>query len=50
MNGQRIVRKYLERQTDEELHKLYEAAKNDTSVEGMVVFYLIVSELNKRKM
>lgn len=49
VNGIRVVRKYIERLTDQELHELWEATKDDTSHEGMVIYYLITIILYKRK-
>ena len=49
MNGQRIVRKYLWRLTNEELLGLWKVAKDETTHEGMIVFYLVTCELEKRK-
>jgi hypothetical protein len=45
MNGQRIVRKYFERITDEELYGMNEAAKKDDSQEAMCIRYLAECEL-----
>ena len=50
MNGQRTVRKYIIRLTDEDLYGLHEAAKKDESLEGMIVYYLTTIELERRKL
>lgn len=49
MNGQRVVRKYVERLSDQDLHGLYGSAKNDDSQEAQVIRYLLISELEYRK-
>lgn len=49
MNGMRTARKYIERQSTQELLELRELARKDTTYEGMVVYCLIVSELERRK-
>lgn len=50
MNGFRVVRKYIERLSDEELHGLWESAKKDDSQEAMVILHLIICELSDRKL
>lgn len=49
MNGQRLIRKHFKNLTDESLHGLWEAAKNDDSQEALVIQYLLISELEYRK-
>lgn len=49
MNGQRIVRNYIERLTDTDLYGLWDAAKDDSTNEGLVIYYLIISEIERRK-
>lgn len=48
MNGLRVVRKYIERLTDKDLHGLYEATKKDDSHETLTIRYLIICELTRR--
>ena len=48
MNGERIIRKYMERVTDVELFGLHEAAKKDDSSEALVVRLIGESELAYR--
>ena len=50
MNGQRIVRKHLRRLTTEELQGLWQEVKDDTTVEGMVIYYLTTIEMERRKL
>ena len=45
----RTARKYIERLSDQDLHGLYEAALNDDSQEALVVQYMILSEIDRRK-
>jgi hypothetical protein len=49
MNGQRTVRKYIERLTNKDLLGLLEAVRDDTTNEGQVIYYLIICEMKKRK-
>ena len=49
MIGFRVAHKYIERLPDQELHGLYEAALKDDGQEALVIQYLIICELNKRK-
>lgn len=48
MNGQRIIRKYFAKLTDEDLHGLIQAAKDDVSNEAQCIKYLAISELEYR--
>lgn len=49
MNGQRIVRQYVERLNNEDLYGLWESAKDDISYEAIIVTYLIECEIEERK-
>lgn len=49
MNGFRVAQRYIEHLPDQELHGLYGSAKDDASQEALVIQYLIICELNKRK-
>lgn len=49
MNGIRIVRKYIEKASDEDLQGLWESAKNDIEYEAVIVTYLIECEMEERK-
>lgn len=49
MNGTRTARKYIEKQSTKELLALRDLAKSETTSEGMVIFYLIQAELERRK-
>jgi hypothetical protein len=49
MNGTRTARKYIEKQSTKELLELRKLAKEDETPEGMVVYYLIQAELERRK-
>ena len=48
MNGMRSARKYIEKQGTKELIRLQRLAQEENTPEGMVVYYLIVSELERR--
>ena len=48
MNGHRIVRNYLAKQTDADLLGMWEESKDDIEYEGVIVHYLIECELEKR--
>lgn len=50
MNGMRVARKYIKTLTDQDLHGILGSAKDDPSTEGLVVYYLIKSELEYRNM
>lgn len=50
MNGQRAVRKYIERLNDKDLLGLWKITKDDTTKEGQVIYYLIVCEMKRRKL
>lgn len=49
MNGMRTARKYLERLTSRDLEEMLKHCENQTTNEEMVIYYLIRSELEKRK-
>ena len=49
MNGFRVVRKYIERLSDEDLHGLWESSKDDIEYEAVVITHLIECEMEKRK-
>lgn len=49
MNGFRVVRKYIERSSDEDLQRLWELAKDDIEYEAVVVTHLIECEMEERK-
>lgn len=49
MNGMRTARKYIEKQSTKELLALRELAKDEATSEGLVIFYLIQAELERRK-
>ena len=49
MNGIRIVRKYIEKLSREDLHGLYEAAKKETGYESVVITHIIECEMEERK-
>ena len=49
MNGQKITRRYLKSLSDEDLHGLWKAAKDDNEYEAVIITYFIECEKEERK-
>lgn len=49
MNGMRSARKYIEKQSTKDLQQLQKLAQEESTHEGIVMYYLIKSELERRK-
>jgi hypothetical protein len=49
MNGFRVARKYIEQLSNEDLHALWELAKDDNDYDAVVVTYLMECEMEERK-